>query len=125
MRDRERFEVRAIECGATIIRSERTVLTVEANNGKMTTTYTFTEDGTFKNISTIWAWQKPKLLIIYNYREQEEVIRMTKATFKKTARTTFCGQCKVGGTWVERVRTPRQANKAERRACKVALSVYR
>jgi hypothetical protein len=55
MRDRERFEARAIECGATIIRSERTVLTVEANNGKMTTTYTFTEDGTFKNISTIWA----------------------------------------------------------------------
>ena len=55
MRDRERFEVRAIECGATIIRSERTVLTVEANNGKMITTYTFTEDGTFKNISTIWA----------------------------------------------------------------------
>jgi hypothetical protein len=64
-------------------------------------------------------------MIIYNYREQEEVMSMTKATFKKTARTTFCGQCKVGGTWVERVRTPRQANKAERRACKVALLAYR
>ena len=50
---------------------------------------------------------------------------MAKATFKRTARTTFCGQCKVGGTWVERVRTSRQANKAERRACKVALSAYK
>jgi hypothetical protein len=50
---------------------------------------------------------------------------MAKATFKKTARTTFCGQCKVGGTWVERVRTSRQANKAERRACKVALTAYK
>jgi hypothetical protein len=50
---------------------------------------------------------------------------MTRATFKKSARTTFTGGCKGGGTWSERVRTSRQANKAERRACKVILAAYK
>ena len=50
---------------------------------------------------------------------------MTRATYKKKARTIFCGGCKGGGIWVERIRTPRQANKAERRACKVSLSAYK
>jgi hypothetical protein len=64
-------------------------------------------------------------MIIYNYKEQEEVKNMTKANFKRTSRTTFTGGCKGGGSWSEKVRTSRQANKAERRACKVALSAYR
>lgn len=50
---------------------------------------------------------------------------MTKANFKRMSRTTFTGGCKGGGSWSERVRTSRQANKAERRACKVALSAYK
>lgn len=50
MTDRQRFENRAIECGATVIESLDTRLTVVATDGVMTTTYIFNEDGSFKRI---------------------------------------------------------------------------
>lgn len=47
---------------------------------------------------------------------------MARATFKKTARTKFVGQCaKGGGRWAEPANTKRQANRKTRqdgkRAC--------
>ena len=46
---------------------------------------------------------------------------MKRSEYKKIARTTFEGQCKCGGAWSERVRTDKQANRAERRSCKASL----
>jgi len=45
MTDRQRFEDKAIECGAVILESTRTFLEVLATNGLMITDYTFNEDG--------------------------------------------------------------------------------
>ena len=45
MTDRQKFEDKAIECGATILKSAPTFLEVLATNGLMITTYTFDENG--------------------------------------------------------------------------------
>ena len=47
MTDRERFENKAIECGAKVIESTPAVLTVVSRNGAFTTTYVFNKDGKF------------------------------------------------------------------------------
>jgi hypothetical protein len=54
MRDREAFELKAIECGAIIIRSEKNVLTIESKDQRVMTTYLFTEDGKFRDFLTTW-----------------------------------------------------------------------
>lgn len=50
MTDRQRFENKAIECGATVLESTDTILKVLATNGIMITTYEFNESGEFKKI---------------------------------------------------------------------------
>jgi len=52
MTDKQRFEERALACGATVLESSATKLVVLATDNKMVTTYTFNENGNFTNIST-------------------------------------------------------------------------
>ena len=51
MTDRQIFENRAIECGATILESTDTMLKVLATNGTMITIYQFNESGEFTGIA--------------------------------------------------------------------------
>ena len=51
MTDRQIFENRAIECGATIMEATATMLKVMATNGQMITTYQFDDNGKFIAIS--------------------------------------------------------------------------
>lgn len=52
MRDRERFETKAIECGATVISANATVLVVKSTDNALLTTYIFDENGKFKDYCT-------------------------------------------------------------------------
>lgn len=54
MKDREAFELQAINFGETILRSEKTILMVESIDQRMMTTYVFTEDGKLKKFLTTW-----------------------------------------------------------------------
>lgn len=54
MTDRQRFEERALACGATILENSATKLVVLATDNRMVTTYTFTENGSFKGIATTY-----------------------------------------------------------------------
>jgi len=58
MRDRERFETKAIECGATVINANATVLVVKSTDNALLTTYIFDENGNFKDYYTKKCWQK-------------------------------------------------------------------
>lgn len=52
MRDRERFETRAIECGAMVIRANATTLVIKSVDGSVLTTYIFNANGNFKDYET-------------------------------------------------------------------------
>lgn len=52
MRDRQRFEIRAIECGATILRTNATILVVKSVDSSLVTTYIFDENGKFLDYHT-------------------------------------------------------------------------
>lgn len=54
MTDRQRFEERALTCGATVLEGSATKLVVLATDGRMVTTYRFNEDGCFKGIATTY-----------------------------------------------------------------------
>ena len=54
MTDRQRFEERALTCGATVLESSAIKLIVLATDNKMITTYTFNENGCFKGIATTY-----------------------------------------------------------------------
>ena len=54
MTDRQRFEAKALEMGATVVLSAPTVLEVIATDGKLFTRYFFNEDGSYEfNTHTI------------------------------------------------------------------------
>ena len=52
MTDRERFEAKAIENGATIICANVTTLTIKSVDGSVLTTYIFDVNGKFKDYDT-------------------------------------------------------------------------
>jgi hypothetical protein len=52
MTDRQRFETNALAHGATVLDGTDTQLVILATDGRMVTTYTFNENGSFKGIST-------------------------------------------------------------------------
>lgn len=54
MTDRQRFEERALACGATVLEGSTTKLVVLATDNRMVTTYTFNENGCFKDIATTY-----------------------------------------------------------------------
>ena len=49
MTDRERFEKKAIENGAEVLKDSDTILTILATNGKLVTTYIFDKNGKFED----------------------------------------------------------------------------
>lgn len=54
MTDRQRFEERALACGATVLEGSATKLVVLATDNRMVTTYTFNENGCFAGITTTY-----------------------------------------------------------------------
>ena len=54
MTDRQRFEERALACGATVLEGSATKLVILATDNRMVTTYTFNENGCFTDIATTY-----------------------------------------------------------------------